>query len=1062
MRGHRRGDSLNPVVAASRQFRVGACVGDKAIRWPRGRWLALALLLLNALFPTEELLAQPAQPAEQQVGEEVWTAQQGAPEGVVALAQTADGFLWLGGPGGLVRFDGRQFEPFRSPSGDKLLSTNVYALFAPRTGGLWVGYVFGGFSFIKDGRVRNFGGALAVSTGSVHDFLQEASGIVLAATGSGIWKFDHAHWQRLGVEQNLSPTRGYYALALDPRGGVWVICAANYGMVSLLYEAPGADRFQAVETNLKPSFFARNVDRTAIMESVGERGIRHEPPLLQERPILAVNALVFVDRAHSIWIHGDPNGWGIMRRLEPFEKVPKDLGIRPAGEEDYPLHTESSVADLVDREGNIWVTQSNSVYRFFYRPFNQVDLHAARGSVFGPAVVPARSDGAVWIAGAAGLQLFSHGNVLSPPKPFRRLPGESLSDWVQCALVDSHNTLWVAYTSGLWHFSDGAWKQIKLSPEMRARLFHAQAMTQDRSGGLWLSFGRSGLFRLADDHWSAYGGHQDLPKTGVVSEFTDALGRVWFGYVENVIAVLDGDQVRVFGPKQGVRVGNITAIEGRGDAIWIGGEFGLERFERGRFRMVKVGDDEWLRGISGIVQTESGDLWLNGLHGIVYIPAAEIAEALRNPSHRMAAQHFGSRQGAPGVANQMKPLRSAVEASDGRLWFSGSDGVAWLDPAGVREVAFRPRITLQSTAADGKFYPPGLPPRFPPHTAEVQLTYAAVSLADPEAIRYRYRLDPLEARWHETREAQPVSYRNLGPGTYRFRVSATDTDGAWSEEEANATFTILPAFDQTDWFYALCALTLLAILWMFYGIRMRQVRSQVRGRLEERLVERERIARDLHDTLLQGIQGLILRFQVASDRIPRGEPARDLMERALERADQVLEESRSRVKDLRVPLGGEGDLSEALAETARPLSAAHSIPFSVAVAGVPRCLHPIVREETYLIASEAIINAYRHAKASKIEIRLTYDEGQFLLRVCDDGKGIDAGVLDAGMRPEHWGLVGMRERARRIRGQLTIISDSRIGTEVHLRLPAKMAYTHSNGTSLTWWRRLLSRPRSRT
>jgi len=1038
------------------------CVAAHAIQRSRSAGLALAILLLIVLLPGQELLAQPAQPAELQVGEEVWTAQEDAPEGVVALAQTADGFLWLGGPGGLVRFDGERFEPFRPASGDKLLSTDIYALFAPRTGGLWVGYTFGGFSFIKSGRVRNFGGALAASTGTVREFVQDESGTILAATSSGLWSFDHSHWQRLGVEENVPAAATYWGLALDPRGGVWAtIEGGGYLRARLLYRPPGATRFQVAATNLKAPYFVRNADGIAIMEPIREQRVGEEPPPPQERPVLAADALVFVDRNHSIWIHGDPK-WGVMRRLRPFSKLPADLSIEAAGEDDYPLHAVSSVAYLVDREGDIWVAQTNAVYRFFYRPLIRVDFHVLNGGQVGPAVVSAGDDGAVWLALSTKLQLFSHGATVVLPKPFGPLHGARTPVWLECAFADSKNTLWVAYATGLWHFSDGTWKQIKPPPGMAGKFTDAQAMTEDRSGGLWLSFGRYGLFRLADGHWIAYGGHKNLPKIGVVSEFTDSLGRVWFGYVDNVLAMLDGNRVRVLGPKQGVEVGNITAIEGRGDAVWIGGEFGLERLEDDRFRRVKAVDEEWLRGISGIVQTANGDLWLNGLSGIVHIPAWEIAAALRNPAHRVAAQHFGPRQGAPGMPNQLRPLPSAVEASDGRLWFSGTDGVTWLDPASAGKVAFRPRITLESVTADGRIYTPGLSARFPPHTAQVQFSYAAVSLSDPTAIRYRYQLDPLDARWHETREAQPVSYLNLAPGTYRFRVSATDTDGAWSHGEATTTFSILPAFYQTDWFYALCALTVLAILWTFYRVRMRQARSHIRARLEERLIERERIARDLHDTLLQGIQGLILRFQVASDRIPPGESARDLMERALERADQVLEESRSRVKDLRVPLGGEGDLSVAFTETAHPLSEAHSVPYSVTVTGSPRALHPIVREETYLIGSEAITNAYRHAKARKIEIQLAYEAAVFLLSVRDDGQGIEGGVLNAGGRPEHWGIVGMRERTRRIRGQLTIRSDSRVGTEVHLRLPAEMAYADSGDTIFSWWRRLLSGARKTT
>ena len=297
--------------------------------------------------------------------------------------------------------------------------------------------------------------------------------------------------------------------------------------------------------------------------------------------------------------------------------------------------------------------------------------------------------------------------------------------------------------------------------------------------------------------------------------------------------------------------------------------------------------------------------------------------------------------------------------------------------------------------------------------------------------------------------------------TITFGVIAANEKGVWKDKGASSAVIIFPAFHHTSSFYALCILGGLFVLWLLYCIRMSQMRTQVRRRLEERLAERERIARDLHDTLLQDVQGLILRFQAATDRIPHGEPARDLMDRALERADQVLEESRGQARELR---GGAGELSEALAETAAPLSMACSVPFTISVAGDPRTLHPIVREEVYLIASEAISNAFRHATASKIELEAVYDDTSLVVTIRDDGCGIDAAVLSAGGRREHSGLLGMRERARRIRGQLSIRTEAGKGTEVQLRLQADMAYWQPGDVPRRspWWGiRSLVRPARR-
>src|SRR5580704_2843898 len=257
----------------------------------------------------------------------------------------------------------------------------------------------------------------------------------------------------------------------------------------------------------------------------------------------------------------------------------------------------------------------------------------------------------------------------------------------------------------LWRFSGRDWDFVELPREAAGQEIYLQAITQDRAGGIWVSYGRHGLYRLADGVWSPYGGRKDLPKTGVVIEFTDSLGRVWFGCTKNTLAVLDGDRVQVFGPNDGLRVGNITAIYGRGSEIWIGGEFGLQRFDHGRFHEIHATNEQWLRGISGIVETANGDLWLNGLGGIFHVRQSELSQALKNPSYRVKGDHFGRREGLPGFAHQLRPLNTAVEGTDGRLWFATSKGVVWLDPTRSEKKVPPPPLTIESISADDKNYP---------------------------------------------------------------------------------------------------------------------------------------------------------------------------------------------------------------------------------------------------------------------------------------------------------------------------------------------------------------------
>jgi len=261
-------------------------------------------------------------------------------------------------------------------------------------------------------------------------------------------------------------------------------------------------------------------------------------------------------------------------------------------------------------------------------------------------------------------------------------------------------------------------------------------------------------------------------------------------------------------------VGNITAIYGRGSEIWIGGEFGLEQFDQGRFHKITAVDDQWLRGISGIVETSGGDLWLYAVSGIFHIRKAEISKALKDSAYRVKGEHFGIREGLSGIANQVKPLATAIKGTDGRLWFALRNGVVWLDPAAYSEKrTVPPPITIQSVSADDKGYAPDSRLSLPAHTSSVQITFNAVSLSDPESIRFRYKPQEIDKDWHEAAAATPITYRNLPPGSYHFSVEASDTNGVWSGAPANMAFTILPAFYQTNWFLLLCIAAFLAFFW---------------------------------------------------------------------------------------------------------------------------------------------------------------------------------------------------------------------------------------------------------
>jgi signal transduction histidine kinase len=337
--------------------------------------------------------------------------------------------------------------------------------------------------------------------------------------------------------------------------------------------------------------------------------------------------------------------------------------------------------------------------------------------------------------------------------------------------------------------------------------------------------------------------------------------------------------------------------------------------------------------------------------------------------------------------------------------------------------------------------------RLPENTTALRIGYVGVSLTMAEKVRYRYKLDGANTEWQDAQGNDEAYFTNVRPGTYHFHVIASNNDGLWNEQGATLNFIIPRMFIQTPWFIMLCIGTAGMIVALVFRFRMHQLAARLRLRLNERLRERERIARELHDTLLQSTQGLMLRVQAARNRILPGDPAREVLDSALKRADEVLAEARDRVQDLRIPLEARADLSQSLKAVGEELALGRAVTFRDSVEGEARELRPKVVEEAYSIGREALLNAFHHAQASSIELLIVYGKTDLRMRVRDDGCGIDPGILEDESRAGHWGLIGMRERAREIGAQLEIRSRAGAGTEVELTVLSTYAL------SRRWWGR---------
>jgi signal transduction histidine kinase len=381
-----------------------------------------------------------------------------------------------------------------------------------------------------------------------------------------------------------------------------------------------------------------------------------------------------------------------------------------------------------------------------------------------------------------------------------------------------------------------------------------------------------------------------------------------------------------------------------------------------------------------------------------------------------------------------------VLSGDGKLWFAVFGGVAMIDPAHLANNDVSPPVFIRSLTANGESYSTYHDLTLPKSTREVSLDYTALSLTLSERNRFRYKLVGLGKDWKDAGARRQAFYTNLEPGTYTFQVIAANNDGVWNETGASLLFEIPPTVFQTMWFRTAVAFSLAILLWMVVLMILRQSIRRTEARLRERVAERERIARELHDTLLQGFQMLVLRFQVITDTLSPDNPATKLLEESLSRSERALQEGRDKVSALRSEAESGEDLAAELRQFGKDLSSESTTTFQFSVEGRPIALQAVVHEEIRLIAREAIANAFRHAGAKEIKCQFIFTRRDFVFVCSDDGRGIPETVLRAKEVRKHWGLVGMRERARQIGAVLYVGPAGPGGTKIELKLRGSIAY----------------------
>ncbi len=957
-----------------------------------------------------------------------FTVEEGAPSSVTSIAQTVDGFLWIGTAQGLWRFDGVRFE--RMPALEKTGGSGVRTLLDTRRGELWIGYGFGGLARSRGGRV------LPASPGEAPrrwtDSLSEApDGAIWAVSSGSLYRHAGERWIR-----RTYPELGQPIQALAARdGSVWA-CLRNNDTHRLIRIDP---------VTFAPTLVAQLDKVCALSRDSGAGVLVGDRKQIRRfeagRPTGRTVALLpegLPDPAIGVGRNGDTWVASLSRRIFKFTLAGsvQRAASEAAVFESAPGDAHYATAPFQDREGNWWVGTDRGIDRF-----HPVDVvHNSAVDMQLRAVGPTES---------RAYQVFADGRktiFLRVDRRFFRIAGDGKAVPLPTASLGPDDIACAARDAGLWVRTapDGVRlvggerpRSVRIPPADRPIAATSRCF-EDRDGRLWLGMPSHGLIRYDrydrnpqamafDDRPNAFPYMVAQGRDGVITY-------IGYGYT----AAFDGRRFRTLIGYERNPFTFIGAILQRPDGLLIGGESGLGILRDGRIRMVPAGENGVFGDVSGLVQNAAGETWLQSQAGLVRVPSAALSARIEGRSGAFEPRIFDQDDGVIGLSS-VRGFTDLVEAVDGRLWFANRTGIYSLDPRRIARNTLPPPVLIRAIAVNGRPITPAPSLDLPAGTRSLQIDFTATSLGVPRRVSFRYRLAGVDAGWVDPGARRQAIYTGLGPGSYRFQVIASNDDGVWNPTGAILEIVIPPTFVESRWFILLCVAAALAIGWLVYALRIRRLNQRFDALLRERLNERERIARDLHDTLLQGLQGLMLRFQAIANRLPADNPLRGAVDDALDRAEAVIVEGRNKVRDLRsetsdLPL--ERRISEML-ETAAQDSAART---TLTVEGTTRPLSRRAAGEASAIAAEALRNAHRHAAAQHVEIIVTYGLAALTLTIRDDGRGIDPDEVAAKRRDGHFGLIGMEERAVRAGGTLRISTRRGRGTEIVLTIPALAAY----------------------
>ena len=946
----------------------------------------------------------------------VWTHKDGIPSAFIySMAQTEDGYLWLATTDGLVRFDGVRFVHWRPKTGHTALLGVVRSLCAARDGSLWIGTASGLVGHIRGDDLTTF------SIGAQPQALLEARDRTLwVSTEKYLFRYRAATQEQIGAAITLPGTflSGPFE---DRTGSIWFTTDSR-----VLRLDPSNPQGSPLEI-AKGKFWLSEDRNGGIWFTRADGATRpvKEGPIANRldraMKILGIQT-VLRDSSGNTWI--GTRGQGLARLRADFQDGKKM--------ERYSQSEGLSEAVvwclLEDREHNLWVGTQNGLNRF--RDEKIATLTRREGLPNGNVdALAAGTDGTIWASTSNGIERIDDGHRDLYLKGAAAM-GLSMA---------AENVLWAGTSRGVVRLENGKWRDLPMPEGLH--LQNVTAIAEDHEKGVWLCDAHKGLYLWSSGRITDFSEQPLLKGKTIVAAQGDARGKVWFGLDQGGLVVFDAGQFRLYSEREGLAGGPVNTVHVDDQdrvTVWVATERGLSRLEGEKIVTWNIASGLPGERVLWVLSDSGGRIWLGYSTGVASLRRSELDRAAQDPAYRMAFNFLDDGDGLKG--NPDRGCQSpAVRASEGKLWFRTSEGVAIIDPQDLTRNRILPPVHIERLVADGAVADAGQQARLRPLTRDVEIDYTALSLAEPRNVRFRYKLEGFDSEWRDAGTRRQAFYTNLRPRAYRFRVLACNNDGVWNESGATVDFELLPAFYQTRWFLLLCALALIILAWGGYRLRVWQVTAQLHGRFEERLRERTRIAQELHDSLIQDVMGISLQIEVTDELLPKDFPAKQPLSRALALSKSALDAGRRALSDLRAASLSAADLVKSFSQLTNEFTSDAGTEIDVIVEGRERPLNALSGHEVLQVGRQAITNALQHAHARKIHVLLSYGERHFELRVQDNGHGINEETFHL-QRPGHYGIAGMKERAERLGGSLSIRSRVGEGTEVNLTVPPDLVY----------------------